>query len=300
VDQNEENEMTTETANDPTQPVDVVLEQTIREIDIPPRPVIIDRIRNEMNRDIPNFKYVGQLISADVSLAAGLIKTANSPYFGFQKPARSVAEALLMLGLDVTSRAVAAISLRRAFPNSAHYERFWDASARIAMLSGWLAQRVRKSKLRADDAYTYGLFRDCGIVILMRRFPAYLKTLDRANNEGEKAFTAVEHEDFPTDHTVLGCMLAQNWWLPEEICQAIRHHHDQPAIDHFESGMPLASRYLVAASQTAEHILQQLTGGSQTMEWAKLGPSCLRLLGLDEAELAAIYLEAEAVLTNAD
>ena len=118
--------------------VDGVLEQSIKGIDIPPRPLIIDRVRAAMNEEVPNFKRVGELISADVSLAAGLIKTANSPYFGCQSRARSINEALLMLGLDVTCRAIAAISLRQAFPNSAHYERFWDASADGSMRSGWL------------------------------------------------------------------------------------------------------------------------------------------------------------------
>ncbi len=82
--------------------VDGVLEQSIKGIDIPPRPLIIDRVRAAMNEEVPNFKRVGELISADVSLAAGLIKTANSPYFGCQSRARSINEALLMLGLDVT------------------------------------------------------------------------------------------------------------------------------------------------------------------------------------------------------
>jgi HD-like signal output (HDOD) protein len=280
--------------------VETVLERTIKDNDIPPRPLIIDRIRAAMSHDDPNFRRVGQLISADVSLAAGLIKTANSPYFGFQSRARSVQEALMMLGLDVTSRAVAAISLRKAFPDSGHYERFWDASARIAALSGWLAQRVQKPKLRADDSYTFGLFRDCGIVILLRRFPGYAQTLARANQDSERPFTAVEQQDFPSDHTMLGCLLAQNWWLPEEICQAIRHHHDPSAIDMFESGLPLASRYLVAVSQTAEHILQQLTGASQTQEWPKLGSSCLRLLSLDQAMLDVLYKDAEELLNTID
>jgi HD-like signal output (HDOD) protein len=159
--------------------VDEVLEQSIKAIDIPPRPLIIDRVRAAMNEEVPNFKRVGELISADVSLAGGLIKTANSPYFGYQSRARSINEALLMLGLEATCRAIAAISLRQAFPNSAHYERFWDASAKIAVLSGWLARRLKRPKLRADDAYTYGLFRDCGIVILLRRFPEYKKNLGR-------------------------------------------------------------------------------------------------------------------------
>jgi len=200
-----------------TAPVVSVLEQSIKSIDIPPRPVIIDRIRAAMYENIPNFKLVGQLISTDVSLAAGLIKTANSPYFGFRSRVRSVNEALLVLGLDVTCRAVATLSLRQAFPDSAHYERFWDASARIATLSGWLARRVKNPKLRPDDAYTYGLFRDCGIVILLRRFPYYPETLSRANHDAELPFTVVEQLDFPTDHTVIGYLLAQNWLLPGEI-----------------------------------------------------------------------------------
>ena len=291
--------MTSDSMN-PSPSVGAVLERIIKVNDIPPRPFIIDRIRVAMSQDDPNFRQVGQLIGADVSLAAGLIKTANSPYFGFHCRARSVQEALMMLGLDVTSRAVAAISLRKAFPNSGHYERFWDASARIAALSGWLAQRVQKPKLRVDDAYTFGLFRDCGIVILLRRFPDYTQTLARANKDSERLFTAVEQQDYPSDHTMLGCLLAQNWWLPEEICQAIRHHHDPSAIDMFESGLPLASRYLVAVSQTAEHILQQLTGASQTQEWPKLGNSCLRLLSLDQAMLAVLYTEAEELLKSVD
>lgn len=280
--------------------VDRVLEQSLRDLDIPPRPLIIDRIKAEMGSASPNLRYVGQLISVDVSLAAGLIKTANSPYFGFRNRARSVHEALLMLGLDVTSRAVAAISLRQALPNNGQLERFWGASAQIAVLSSWLAQQTANPRLHAGDAYTYGLFRDCGIAVLLIRLPAYRQTLESANANTDLAFTAVEQQDFRTDHAMVGCLLAQNWWLPEEICLAIRHHHDRSAIDFFDSGLPASSRYLVAASQTAEHIVQQLTGGSRTQEWSKLGSSCLRLLRLAASDLPELYRGAEAVLATVD
>ncbi|SBT05827.1 putative signal transduction protein [Candidatus Accumulibacter aalborgensis] len=292
-------EMTDETLNE--QPaVDRVLEQALKDLEIPPRPLIIDRIKAEMNSDTPNLKRVGQLISVDVSLAAGLIKTVNSPYFGLRNRARSVHDALLLLGLDVTCRAVAAISLRQAFPNNGQLDRFWGASAQIAALSGWLAQQSQTPRLRADDAYTYGLFRDCGIAMLLLRFPVYRQTLERANADSELAFTTVEQQDFPTDHATIGCMLAQNRWLPEEICLAIRHHHDQSAIDLFDSGLPAASRHLVAISQTAEHIVQKLTGGSRTEEWTKLGSSCLRLLKLGEADLRELYCGAKEVLRTVD
>jgi len=92
--------------------VETALEANLRAIDIPPRPLIIDRIREEMMQDNPCLRRVGQLINADVGLAAGLIRTASSPSFGLRARVRSVADALMLLGLEVTSRAVASGSLR--------------------------------------------------------------------------------------------------------------------------------------------------------------------------------------------
>ena len=62
------------------------------------------------------------------------------------------------------------------------------------------------------------------------------------------------------------------------------------------SPLKMPGRYLVAIAQTAEYLLQQLTGGSRTEEWAKLGPACCDLLGLDDAGLAEICREAEPLL----
>lgn len=292
--------MTPISPNSPPSSVESVLERTIKDIGIPPRPAILDRIAEEMRKDEPSFNHLAQLISADVSLAAGLIKTANSPYFGLHSRARTVNDALMVLGLSVTSRAIAGISLRKAFPVSARLERFWNASAQIAALSGWLAGVLDRRHLRAGESHTYGLFRDCGIPVLLRRFPAYEQLLDRANNEAELPFTQVELQDLPTDHAMIGCLLAQNWWLPEEVCLAIRHHHDLQAIDLLESGLPAASRHMIAAAQTAEHLLQQATGLSHTSEWGKLGPSCLRVLDLTQEELTALQGQAVEVLKTVE
>jgi HD-like signal output (HDOD) protein len=115
-----------------------------------------------------------------------------------------------------------------------------------------------------------------------------VETLASANHETELSFTDVEQRGFQTDHARVGYVLAMNWNLPEEICLGIRNHHELLVIDQAESGVPLVSQYLIATSQTAEHILQCLTGLSSTSEWQKLGPACLRILGLSEDELPAI------------
>ena len=95
---------------------------------------------------------------------------------------------------------------------------------------------------------------------------------------------------------MVGCPLAQNWWLPGEIFAASGHHHSLLALVEPVSPLKMPGRYLVAIAQTAEYLLQQLTGGSRTEEWAKLGPACCDLLGLDDAGLAEICREAEPLL----
>lgn len=280
--------------------LEAALEHSVHAINIPPRPAILQRIMAEMDEYDPDIEALGKLISADVALAAGLIKTANSPFFGSANRARSVQSALLMLGLDASCHAVAAISLRRAFPNSARYERFWDSSAKIAVLSRWLAKRLPAANVRTDDAYTYGLFRDCGIVIMLRQYPDYGKTLIKANRHCELTFTDIEFGQHPTNHTVVGCLLAQNWWLPDIICQAIRHHHDPTSMLAAISTLPAASRALIAVGQTAEYLLQTLTGKCQTQEWPKLGSACLSTLQLAEADLPWLAKESQDTLAQQD
>ncbi len=284
----------------PSSPVDTLLENSLRDVGIPPRPAILDRIAGEMHKDEPDFKRLSAIICADVSLSASLIKTTNSPFFGFRSRVRSVSEALMVLGLDVASRAIAGIILRKVLPDAPHLERFWDASARIARLSGWLALHLANGKLRPDDAYTFGLFRDCGIPILLKRFPGYAGVLSEANADDQRSFTAVEDAHLPTNHAMVGCLLAQSWWLPDETCLAIRHHHDVAVIGIPATSPLLSSPHLIAIAQLAEHLVQRYSGLSHTSEWPKLGAACLRLLDLSEAGIEDIYAEAVAVMAAED
>ncbi len=275
--------------------VDSLFERSIIDVGIPPCPVILDRFMAEARKDEPDYNRLAIIIVTDVGLSAGLMKTANSPYFGMRQRVRSVNEALAILGLDTASRAVAGIVLRKAFPNVPNLERFWDASARIARLSGWLAQHLEISGLRADDAYTFGLFRDCGIPVLLGRFPNYEAVLATANQDALRSFTEVEETELPTNHAMIGCILAQSWWLPEEICLAIRNHHDLAALQSAHFNLPMLSRRLIATGQLAEHIVQQQLGLSLTQEWTKLGATCLQVLDLREEQLEALYAEAAPI-----
>jgi HD-like signal output (HDOD) protein len=234
-------------------------------------------------------------------LAAGLIKTANSPFFGYRNKTRNVRGALLMLGLKSSANAVAGLILKRVFPPPPELERFWGASQRTGELSAWLTYRLGvRFGVKPEDAYTFGLFRDCGIPVLMRRFEGYAKTLAKANTSLDRSFVEVEEEDLPTNHAVVGSLMAQSWWLPEEVCLAIRRHHDKTVFQDQGNNFACigATCRHVALAQLAEKLHQDTSGLNKTLEWEKLGTYCLALLGLTEDDLPELDREAEKFLAE--
>lgn len=273
----------------------------LKENGIPPCPAVLIKVSEEMRKDEPDLRRLADFISADVGIAGGVLKTANSPYFGMRRRVSSIMDALLLLGLDTTGQAVACVAINQAFPNFRGMDRFWDSSAKVARLASSLAQQRRWPGVRPQDAYTFGLFRDCGIAVLLQRFgERYIEVLSGANAATDRSFTDVEDAAMPANHTVVGGMLTQSWWLPEGIVSAVRHHHDIAALDELGGarlGVQRASRNLIAIAQTAEHLLQRKTGLCATKEWDKLGTACLHQLGLEESDLDALMEETDAALT---
>lgn len=181
-------------------------------------------------------------------------KPPTHPITAWGKKVRTVQEALLLLGLKSIVRTIAGLSLQGMFKDAPRLERFWDVSAKTACLAGWLAQKLRSEVgLRPEDAYTFGLFRDCGIPLLMIPFPEYEAILKVANADQEKGFTQVEDELLSINHAVVGAELAEGWLLPGEVAQAIQHHHDPVALE--AGGLDTRPARMVALGQLAEHIL---------------------------------------------
>ncbi|KAB2920893.1 MAG: HDOD domain-containing protein, partial [Dechloromonas sp.] len=146
------------------------LEKLLNGVDIPPCPAILVDIDRELAKDAPDQREIARLISKDVSLSGHVMLVANSPAFSTGHPLGSIIQALNVLGtrqlfnLVVSQLLKIALSGRPEVP----MDRFWETSALTARLSAELARRLRC--VRPDVAYTFGLFHDCGIPLLMKRF----------------------------------------------------------------------------------------------------------------------------------
>ncbi len=282
--------------SDDTIPLEDHVAAIIRDIGIPPRPAILEHLALEMRKEEPDFQHMASLVERDVSLSAGLLKTVNAPFYGLQKKVRTVREALLMLGLAKASRTLAGLALRQIFPPGPQLERFWDASDRTAQLAGWLVHELgARYGVQHEDAYTFALFRDCGIPILMRRFPDYKSTLAAANESHDTRFTAIEDARLPTNHAIVGGILARSWYLPEVTAEAIQMHHEESQ-SRLRPSKPRLQ--MIALAQLAEHLFQKVSGLSCNHEWEKLGPECVEMLELDEADLPTLQLRAGAFIES--
>lgn len=280
--------------------LDQELERVALGLTIPPRPTILQNLTNETKKDEPDFHKIEQLILSDVSLSATLLKTINSPFYGLRNKASSVKQAISMLGLATLTRVTSGMMLRKVFPSTGqvNMERFWDASAKVALTTSYIAKQL--PGLNKDEAYTFGLFQDCGIPLLMQRFPDYKETLAIANQSLNRKFTEIEDEHYNTNHATMGYLMTKSWNLPENLSKAIRFHHDHSLLAESHNGLSLESQNLIALALLAEHAIQLISGMSKSVEWLKGGSLVLDHLGISEAEFDEIVADIKNVLEQED
>lgn len=280
--------------------IDQELEQVLGSVGIPPRPTILMELDAEAGKDEPNFRKIEQLVSSDVGLSAALLKTVNSPFYGLRNKASTISQAVSVLGLTALTRTVTGLMLRQTFskPGQIDMERFWDASAKVAKVTSHIARKL--PGLSKDEAYTFGLFQDCGIPVLMQKYPDYKQTLGIANQAIDRKFTSAEDERHQTNHATIGYLLAKSWNLPKNLCSAIRFHHDFDLISEPHSILPTESQNLIALTLLAERVIQLHSGMSVSAEWHKGGEAALKHLGLSHEEFEEILDDAGALLDQKD
>lgn len=265
---------------------------------IPHCPAILLDVRAEIRSANANLRRIDKLISGDVGLAALLLKTVNSPFYGLRVKVSSVRHAIGLLGLAPLSRVLSTLLLRRAFAGGdrARMERFWETSTQVAAACAWLAgEGLGASR---DEAHAFGLFQGCGIPILMKRFPGYAEAPAGARPRPGRPSTEAEDAAYGTNHAAVGALLAKSWHLPEAIIEAIRNHHDYLLLDD-PDGLPAESRTLISLGAMAERAVELRGKSDLVAEWDRAGPAALSCLGLTERAARGLLERAGRALDAA-
>lgn len=256
----------------------------VRDIAIPPCPDLLLRLRAATAQAEVDWAEIDRIASADVAMAAALIRQANSPLFARPQPVHTVGQALTVLGLNTAVEVLSGFLLRRALPvHSPALAHFWETSTRRALACEHVGSQLYS--LDAGLAHSFGLFCHVGLPVMMMAVRGYTGTLTEALARKDRSFTQTENANHRTDHAVVGAIVARTWRLPAEAAVAIRLHHDIDCLRDARFSDPV--RRLVALGLIAEHLVQRHEHLPPSADWLAHGPAGLAFLQVsaDEVDL---------------
>ncbi len=263
------------------------IQKALQGISVPPQPQIMVDLQMEQVMPSPDLRSIARLISQDPGLSGALLKIVNSPFFGLANRIASIQQAVNLLGCNTVINLINAQSIRGELSDETivTLNRFWDTAQDVAMTCLTLAKRIGYQA--ADEAYTLGLFHNCGIPLMVKRFPNYMTVLEEAyyNASAERRVVDTENRLLNTNHAVVGYFTAKSWNLPLHLCEAIAGHHNALALFHDDAGCDARLKTLLAILKMAEHICEShrvLGNQHEDHEWQSIERLVLEYVGLSE------------------
>ncbi len=248
-------------------------------IRIPPQPKVVIELQKLLLGGDYDVRDVAKIIAQDPGIVAMLFKASKSPVFARGRALTTLDQVVMVIGVKQIFNLVQAVALSTTVSDGTRkaFEVFWTRSHEVAQIAALIAaDRVSVCNVFPEQAFMAGIFHECGVPVLMMRFPAYCAALQLDHT---CCWPGLSEEDakFNVDHTTIGYLVARHWKLPDFVCAAIRYHHELP---HDETG---AATTLVCILQLAIHFYHRMNHQDDPL-WAVIGPTVLAEIGLSADE----------------
>lgn len=253
-------------------------------IAIPPQPQILVDLQMEQFDPNCSVASVAKLISQDVGLSGSILKTVNSSFFQRASNITSITQAVNLLGVNTVVNLVNAHSIKGELSDEdiISLGRFWDSAMEVAQTALVIARQLAIKN--PDEAYTLGLFHNCGVPLLMKRYENYGEVIEQSYAEKTLSITEKENQLIRTNHAVVGYYVSKAWNLPRYLCEAIHDHHnpEHTLADEFSDNR---KKNLLAVLKMAECLCGcHNTIGHQTYnhEWERVRHYVLDYVGMSD------------------
>jgi len=267
------------------------IEKLLKGIKIPSPPQLLADLQMEMSMPDPDLNALADLITKDVGLSGGILKTVNSPYYG-KNDVSSISRSVMLLGMQTVMTIVNTICLRDSMKEASTNDdekfkslvKFWDSATDVAQCCQIIAKHIRFKQ--ENKAYMVGLFHNAGIPLLMDRFPNYPDIMMQSYAQNDHRIVDIENDQLKTNHAVLSFYTARSWKLPDMLCNVIsKHHNGITVLENQSNNLTSDERTLSGILLLAQHIagLYRILGNQKTdLEWEKIGDNVIEFLGLSE------------------
>ena len=206
------------------------LDPEVKLCNLPPFSAAATRLLQLCEMKDVDLRTVQPVLVSDPSLAAEVLRLANSPLFAFTNEIRSVEHAVVLLGLKRVKALAVAIAMRHYAGGTDDdvYRRCWEHSLASAVLAEELAGF---HNVRREEAYTAGLLHDIGRVGLLKAYAKdYLPVLN-AEYESFDESVALEMCLLGINHCQSGSFLGKAWAFPRSLQRVAESHHSAGSSD---------------------------------------------------------------------
>jgi len=209
-------------------------------------------------------KDVVEAIMLDRAIAAKILRSTNSSYFGLRSEITSIERAVPILGTTVASSLALGFSLAdsstNAGPLSDWFSSYWLRSVVQGVTAELLGENMDHGL--ECDYFLAGLLTDLGHLAMLKVLgEEYVPVLQAADDE-HRELCVVEQDRLGFDHVEIGTQLMRNWQLPEILISSAELHHtsleriaEQKSEPHFDLIAAVA-----AASAVGDYFCSQNNG----------------------------------------
>jgi putative nucleotidyltransferase with HDIG domain len=185
------------------------------EIEIPPVPVIMQKLNTMLQRDDTPVQDIVEAIQSDQILTAKVLKVVNSAFYSPASKITSLRQALIFMGLKSILSIITVHTMSGFY--SRNSEQIKDI-LRHSLLCAFVAKRLASAEgLNAEEAFAAGLLHDIGKTVGLNLVS------DLPVTEVTKTQVVLEC------HEAIGYMVTSQWNFAEvlRICAMCHHHPDQ-------------------------------------------------------------------------
>lgn len=265
----------------------LLLNDVVRHIkDLPTLPEVARELLSNLDDDNISLDDISEKVSHDQSLAAGVLRVANSSFYGSNSKVVTIQQAVSMLGMRQVKNLIRLTAISNSFPASRcrnfDFQAFWSHSIATAECAELISRTLH---MKHDFAFTAGLLHDIGRLVLVTRFPAQYEQAILYRQQEDCYLLEAEQAVMGIDHVVAGLALADQWQFSEAIHDAIRGHHD-PDIEGLNSVASIVHiANAIVHGLDLSHIDDDLVPLISQTAW--------NTVGLDKAEYLRIFRETE-------